>query len=160
PEKAAFRYRLRGADDRWIEAGTRHEAYFTRLHPGAYDFEVMAASHRGVWGEKGAIFSFYIKPFYYQTAWFYMGCGLTTISLMVGLVVWRIRGLRKMHRLEQQSAITEERARIAKDLHDGLGADLTRLSFLADLVGDDGSAAVDGPRQKLSQSSREAARTL
>lgn len=160
PEKAAFRYRLRGADDRWIEAGKRREAYFTRLRPGAYVFEVMAASHRGVWGEKSASFAFAIQPFYYQTWWFYLGSGLAAAGLIAGLVAWRMRELRKLHRLEQQSAITEERTRIAKDLHDGLGADLTRLALLADLAEEESSATADGQRHKLAQSSREAARTL
>lgn len=50
PEKAAFRYRLRGAGDEWIEAGTHHhEAYFTKLRPGNYNFEVIAANHHGLW---------------------------------------------------------------------------------------------------------------
>ncbi len=160
PEKATFRYRLRGADDHWMEAGTRREAYFTRLPPGAYDFEVMVANHRGVWSKKSANFAFSIQPLYYQTWWFYAGCGLATAGLIAGLVVWRMRELGKLHRLEQRSAITEERTRIAKDLHDGLGADLTRLALLADLVEGEGSAAATGHRQKLAQSSREAARTL
>ena len=160
PEKAAFRYRLRGVGDEWIEAGTRREAYFTRLRPGEYDFEVMAANHHGVWGEKSSIFAFSIQPFYYQTWWFYVGCCLATAGLIAGLVVWRIRELRKLHRLEQQSAITDERTRIAKDLHDGLGADLTRLALLADLADEASSATASGHRQKLSKSSREAARTL
>lgn len=160
PEKAAFRYRLRGADDRWIEAGKRREAYFTRLRPGAYVFEVMAANHRGVWGGKSTSLAFAIAPFYYQTWWFYGGCGLAAAGLITALVVWRLRELQKLHRLEQQSAITEERTRIAKDLHDGLGADLTRLALLADLAEGESSTTADGQRHKLAQSSREAARTL
>jgi ligand-binding sensor domain-containing protein/signal transduction histidine kinase len=160
PEKAAFRYRLRGADDRWIDAGNRREAYFTRLRPGDYSFEVMAANHRGVWGEKVAGFAFSIALFYYQTWWFYLVCGLGTTGMLGALVFWRMRELRKLHRLEQSSAITDERTRIAKDLHDGLGADLTRLALLADLAEEEDSATVGAHRQKLSQSSREAARTL
>ncbi len=160
PEKTAFRYRLRGAEDPWIDAGTRREAYFTRLRPGEYDFEVMAASHRGVWSEKSAGFAFYIQPFYYQTWWFYLGCGLVTTCLVAGIIIWRIRELRKLHRLEQQSAITDERTRIAKDLHDGLGADLTRLALLADLAGGESVAGTGEHLQKLSRSSREAALVL
>lgn len=160
PEKTAFRYRLRGADDRWIEAGTRQEAYFTRLGPGEYDFEVMAANHRGVWGEAVANFAFSIKPFYYQAWWFYLVCGLVTVGLLTAVVLWRLRELRKLHQLQQQSAIAEERSRIAKDLHDGLGADLMRLALLADLAEETGPATATSHRQKLSQSSREAARTL
>jgi len=160
PEKAAFRYRLRGAGDNWIEAGTRREAYFTKLPPGNYDFEVVAANHRGVWGEKSANFAFYIQPFYYQTWWFYLTCGLATAGLIAGVVVWRIRELRKLHRLERQAAIVDERTRIAKDLHDGLGADLTRLTMLADLASGEPGGGEGEHLKKLSRSSREAAREL
>jgi len=159
-EKTAFRYRLRGVDDRWIEAGKRREAYFTRLRPGPYDFEVSAASHHGVWAAKGVSFLFYIQPFYYQTWWFYSVCSVAAVGLVAGLVAWRIRELRKLHRLEQQTAIVSERTRIAKDLHDGLGADLTRLALLADLAGGEASAGAGEHLQKLSRSSREAARVL
>ena len=160
PEKSRFRYRMIGVDDHWVDAGTRREAYFANLRPGAYAFELIACNHHGVWGETSANFSFYIQPFYYQTWWFYLVCGLATTGLLAGLVLWRMRKLRKLHRSEQQSAITDERTRIAKDLHDGLGADLTRLALLADLADEAGSATAAGHRQKLSQSSREAARTL
>src|SRR5438046_7943592 len=120
----------------------------------------MAANHHGVWGEQSANFAFYVQSFYYQTWWFYVGCGLAIAGLIAGLVVWRIRELRKLHRLEQQSAITDERMRIAKDLHDGLGADLTRLALLADLAGGESGGGSGEHLQKLSRSSREAARVL
>ena len=158
PEKTAFRYRLRGAGDAWIDAGTRREAYFTRLRPGDYRFEVLAASHRGIWSESPAGFAFAIRPFFHETWWFYAGCGLTVTSLIAGIVLWRIRELRKLHRLEQQTALLAERERLAKDLHDGLGADLTRLSLLANMISQESHG--DEKAQKLSRSSREASRAL
>jgi signal transduction histidine kinase len=160
PEQTMFRYRLRGVDDRWIDAGTRREAYFTRLRPGAYDFEVVAGSHRGVWGKESASFAFFIKPFFFQTWWFYGLCGLVAASTVIAVVMWRIREVSKFHRLAQQAAIAEERSRIAKDLHDGLGADLTRLALLADLASGEPEEKAGEHLQKLSRSSREAARVL
>ncbi len=160
PEKASFRYRLRGVDDRWIEAGTRREAYFTRLRPGDYSFEVLAANHRGVWGEQAGSFSFAIQPFFYQTWWFYAACSFGGAGAIAFMVLGRIRSLRVRHLHEQQAAIVEERTRLAKDLHDGLGADLTRLTMLADLADDESGTAGAEHARKLSQSSRAAAREL
>jgi signal transduction histidine kinase len=37
---------------------------------------------------------------------------------------------RKLERLERQNAVEKERTRIARDIHDELGAKLTRISFL------------------------------
>lgn len=160
PKSARFKYRMVGLDENWIEAGTRREAYFTDLRPGDYQFEVIAANHHGVWQESGATFAFRLAPFIYQTWWFYVGCGGAISLLLASIVVWRLRELRKIHRLEQQAAITGERARIAKDLHDGLGADLTRLTLLADLASGESGASGSEHLKKLSKSSREAVREL
>lgn len=160
PEKARFKYRLRGLSDAWVEADTRREAYFAELRPGDYEFEVIAANHHGVWQEPGAALAFHIAPFFYQTWWFYPLGGGAVLALLIAVVMWRLREVRKMHRLEQRAAITEERSRIAKDLHDGLGADLTRLTLLADLAS--GEAGDNGGEhaRKLSRTSRDATREL
>jgi len=160
PENARFKYRMVGLNEKWIEAGTRREAYFTDLRPGDYEFEVIAANHRGVWQERGATFAFHLSPFIYQTWWFYLLCGGGVAGMVTVIVAWRMRELRRIHRLEQQAAIVEERSRLAKDLHDGLGADLTRLTMLADLAGGDTVEAGAEHLKKLSKSSREAAREL
>ena len=43
----------------------------------------------------------------------------------------RRRMRRKLERLERQQAIERERTRIAKDIHDDLGASLTRITLLS-----------------------------
>jgi signal transduction histidine kinase len=51
-----------------------------------------------------------------------------------GGVVWldaRRRTRRKLERLERQRAIERDRARISKDIHDDLGASLTRITLLS-----------------------------
>lgn len=160
PGKTRFKYRLIGLDDHWVDAGARREAYFTDLRPGRYQFEVIAGSHRGVWQEHGATFAFDLAPFMYQTWWFLAGCGLAVAGLVTGVVLWRLHELRKLHRLERAAAITDERARLAKDLHDGLGADLTRLTMLADLAGGESGTGGGEYLKKISQSSRAATREL
>jgi len=42
PDKMRYRYRLRGFDAGWVEAGTGTEAVFTNLPPGQYRLEVQA----------------------------------------------------------------------------------------------------------------------
>ena len=44
-----FRYKLKGYDEKWIEAGSRREAFYTNLPPGQYQFELqvrVAADYR------------------------------------------------------------------------------------------------------------------
>jgi signal transduction histidine kinase/ligand-binding sensor domain-containing protein/CheY-like chemotaxis protein/AraC-like DNA-binding protein len=49
PGKNRFSYRLVNYDENWIEAGSERRATFTKIPPGKYVFEVMAANNDGVW---------------------------------------------------------------------------------------------------------------
>jgi signal transduction histidine kinase len=48
------------------------------------------------------------------------------------LIEMRRRMRRKLAWIERQSVIERERARIARDIHDDLGASLTRITMLSD----------------------------
>ncbi len=160
PERARFKYRLLGLDDQWIDAGTRRQAFFTNLKPGDYRFQVTAANHHGVWNETGATCVFQIAPFFHETWWFYLLCGGTGLAGVGVFALWRVRESRKIHRLERQAAVAAERSRIAQDLHDGLGADLTRLSTLAELASDASPQTSRDHLRKLARTSRETTRGL
>jgi ligand-binding sensor domain-containing protein/signal transduction histidine kinase len=159
-DRARFKYRLLGLDEKWVDAGARRQALFTNLKPGNYRFQVLAANHHGVWNETGATCAFFIAPFFHETWWFYSLCGGLSVLAMVSLVAWRLRESRRLYRLERLAAVATERSRIAQDLHDGLGADLTRLSTLADLASGASDRASRDQLRKLAQSSREATRGL
>ncbi len=160
PERARFKYRLLGLDDQWIDAGPRRQAFFTNLKPGDYQFQVIAANHHGIWNETGATCAFQIAPFFHETWWFYLLCGGTGLAGIGAFVAWRVRESRKIYRLERQAAVAAERVRIAQDLHDGLGADLTKLSTLAELASDPSSQATRDHLRKLARTSRETTRGL
>jgi ligand-binding sensor domain-containing protein/signal transduction histidine kinase len=130
-EATRFRYRLRGLDDHWIEAGTRRVAYFTDLHPGDYELQVSAASRYGVWNEEGTKMPIRVLPFVYQTRWFALLTVLAAGGLIVTLVNWRMRELRRIHELERLHALDDQRRRIARDIHDEIGASLTHIVQLS-----------------------------
>ena len=60
-----------------------------------------------------------------------------------------------MQHLEQQAALHKERARITKDIHDDLGANLTQIALLGELArqdtrtGNSGVPGVAGERLSL-----------
>jgi signal transduction histidine kinase/ligand-binding sensor domain-containing protein/CheY-like chemotaxis protein len=95
PEKMQFKYRLEGFDNDWRRVGTRRAAYYTGFPPGNYTFRVIACNNDGVWNETGASVSFYLKPYFTQTAWFYLLCGLAAVSIVFILFRIRFRHLRK-----------------------------------------------------------------
>lgn len=159
-DRARFKYRLLGLDERWVDAGARRQALFTNLKPGDYRFQVIAANHHGVWNETGATCAFHIAPFFHETWWFYLLCGGTAFAGIGAFVVWRVRESRKIYRLERLAAVAAERTRIAQDLHDGLGADLTRLTTLAELASASSSQTSRDHLRKLARTSRETTRGL
>jgi signal transduction histidine kinase len=133
PEKVRFRHRLEKLDADWNDAGTRRTADFPYIPPGDYTFRVIACNNDGVWNEDGAALAFTVLPFFWQTTWFYLLGGLATV-LTASALVWfdtRRRMRRKVERLERQQAVERERTRIAKDIHDDLGASLTRINLLS-----------------------------
>jgi ligand-binding sensor domain-containing protein len=46
-EKTRFRYRLTNYDPAWVDGGPRRVAYYTKVPPGRYQFEVMATDSDG-----------------------------------------------------------------------------------------------------------------
>jgi ligand-binding sensor domain-containing protein/anti-sigma regulatory factor (Ser/Thr protein kinase) len=136
PEKNQFRYKLEGAgvDPDWVEATTRRVAFYNNLRPGRYRFQVVACNNDGVWNETGAAVMLVLQPHFWQTRWFLVLTILGAAGGVGGTVryVTRRRMQRKLERLEQQHALEKERTRIARDIHDELGAKLTRISFQGD----------------------------
>ncbi len=92
-----FRYRLKGAHEKWVETSQR-EARYQTLPAGAYVFEVMACNPAGAWSREAASFSFRVLPPWWQSWWAY--------SLLVALLVtgmrlswtWRVAQLKREHR--------------------------------------------------------------
>jgi signal transduction histidine kinase/ligand-binding sensor domain-containing protein len=119
PERVQFRYRLKGFDATWQSVGTRRTAYYTRLPPGSYEFQVIASNDAGVWNEMGAELPIRIIPAWYQTWWFYSLCVLLAAAALAALYRLRIAQARaQTGRL--LVARLSERERIARDLHDTL----------------------------------------
>ncbi|MHB0970224.1 MAG: two-component regulator propeller domain-containing protein [Thermoanaerobaculia bacterium] len=97
PERVRYRYRLDGFDSHWIEAGSRRSAYYTNVDPGEYTFRVIAANDDGVWNPAGASIAFRLRPFFYQTWWFYALATLALVLLVVAVKELRERQLRIRH---------------------------------------------------------------
>jgi signal transduction histidine kinase len=136
PDKVNFRHRLLGLESQWTELGTKRLAEYSHLSPGHYTFEVIACNNDGLWNEKGASLDFAVLPFFWQTWWFQASSATSMAGLLAGGVFWisRRRVRRKLERTERQHALERERARIARDIHDDLGASLTRITMLSQSV--------------------------
>jgi len=135
PEKVAVRHRVEGVDSDWVETKGQRSAVYGRLSPGDYRIRIIAANNDGVWNEIGATMAFTVLPAWWQTWWFYSAAFLAfSGALGASVRYWSQRRLRlKLERLERQQALERERARIARDLHDDLGASLTQIGLAAEM---------------------------
>ncbi len=139
PENVEFQYRLKGLDDNWTEDYTARSVSYTRLPHGDYSFQVRAYDINGTWNQQIASLDFVVLPFYWQTWWF----RLTVLAVFTAVIAAIVRyvSFKRLHNrlrlMEQQAALQKERARIAKDIHDDLGADLTQIAFLGELAQQD-----------------------
>lgn len=95
PEKVKFKYMLEGFEKEWRDVGDRRKAFYTNLPPGSYRFRVIACNNDGFWNTTGASFAFTLKPYLYQTWWFYVLCGFGLIFFGFGVYRLRVRQLRR-----------------------------------------------------------------
>jgi signal transduction histidine kinase/ligand-binding sensor domain-containing protein len=118
PERVHYRYRLVGEDKNWQDAGSRRQAFYTRLGPGSYEFQVSASNGEG-WSELPLPLRIDVSPTFYQTWWFRALCLLAIVGL-----IWMILRIRIRYATDQVhahlSARLAEREQIARELHDTL----------------------------------------
>ena len=136
PDKVRFKCKLEGLESEWVEAGTRRVAQYSYLPPGTYNFRVIACNNDEVWNEEGASLAFRVLPHVWEAWWFRIALALAAAGAVAALAisVTRLRVRRKLEHLERQRALERERARIARDIHDDLGASLTRITLLSQSV--------------------------
>jgi signal transduction histidine kinase/ligand-binding sensor domain-containing protein len=134
PEKVRFKCRLNNFESEWADVGAKRAATYNYIPPGNYSFQVTACNNDGVWNKTGASLKFEVLPYFWQTTWFHVLGGLAT-ALAAGGVVWfdtRRRMRRRLDRAERQRDVERERARIARDIHDDFGAQLTRITMMSE----------------------------
>jgi signal transduction histidine kinase len=138
PDAVMVRHQLEGTDAGWVESGSDRLASYSGLPPGRYRLRVIARNSTGQWNNEGATLAFTVVPAWWETVSARAG-GLLLLAGMSGWIARTVSQRRlkaRLRRLEQEHALEKERARIARDLHDDLGASLTEVGLLADrLVG-------------------------
>jgi signal transduction histidine kinase/streptogramin lyase len=132
PERIRFKYILKGLENSWTESGGRVVSY-DDLPPGRYDFCVAAENSEGIWSSGQASLTLIIPPHLWETRSFRVAALASILVLVAGSVFWtlQLRHNRQLRALEHRHALERERVRIAQDIHDDLGASLTRITMLS-----------------------------
>jgi ligand-binding sensor domain-containing protein/two-component sensor histidine kinase len=125
PEKNRFEYMLANVDPNWMDAKTRREAFYNNLDPGSYRFYVRGCNNDGVWNEAGIVLPIVLLPHFWQTWWFKLMIPLAVGLLLFAWYRFRMAQLREIERL---------RVQIAADLHDDVGARLTKVAMVTEFM--------------------------
>jgi signal transduction histidine kinase len=127
PPESNFRWRLPGVEDDWqVSRGGSLEIACPPA--GDHQFHAQAAHSDGTWDGMLLTQALTVRKPFTETAGFYwlLACGTLSAGVLVSSVVSR----RRIAALEAQTALAAERTRIARDMHDEVGARLSQLSFL------------------------------
>ena len=165
PDKTSFRYRLEGYETAWtLVASYNRAAHYSQLPPNDYRFQVQACNEDGTWNRAGSMLAIKVLPPFWRTWWFLTLATGALLGLIVGSVYYvsTQKLQRQLESLRQKEALEKERARIARDIHDQVGASLTQVSLLGELVESDKDhpEEVEAHARQISQAALETTRAL
>lgn len=166
PEKNKYAYKLEGFDEDWNYISDRRFASYTNLDPGKYIFRVKGSNNDGIWNEEGASLILTIAPPFYKTWWAYTSYMILIILFLLSLRRYEMNKRRKKEeerlRIANEEAQLREvelraetaelkakameaekemekqqiRNRIAADLHDEIGSNLSSIILLSSALKD------------------------
>lgn len=155
PERIRFQYRLESLDKDWTDAEQRRTVDYVGLQPGRYRFHVIASNNDGLWNHEGAVQEFAVLPYFYQTWWFAAVCFTS-----LGLLAWggdRIRVRRVISRIQ---LISQERARMMRELHDSLLQGFVGVVYQLEAVVKQFHTAPEASKSRLERAIEQAERAL
>ncbi|MFH2095627.1 MAG: two-component regulator propeller domain-containing protein, partial [Bacteroidota bacterium] len=113
PENVRYKYMMEGLDNDWSPEMTKTEVDYPALPPGDYVFKVIACNNDGVWNKEPAVFSFTIKPPFWQTTWFYIVVTLLAVVIIYFFIKRREANLRREKMILEEKVI-ERTAEISR----------------------------------------------
>lgn len=125
-EVLRYQYKLEGANPDWGPPTEQRTVDYANLAPGDYRFLVRAVTSDGVNSSTPAVVNFSILPHIWQRWWFYSLIGVFLLATAYMLYRYRLRRMIELERV---------RTRIASDLHDDIGSNLSLIAGLSDVLG-------------------------
>lgn len=100
PAFAAYYYRLKGFDDKWIKAPAyRRLATYTNLRPGNYTFQLRYAPDGQHWLEETAQLRIAVAPYFYKTIWFILSVVVLLSFIIYKVLAWRLHTLKEQQKI-------------------------------------------------------------
>jgi signal transduction histidine kinase len=126
PQRTSFRYRLEPFDRDWTPALRARSASYTNLPPGRYRFRVMATDASSPGSAESSV-HINLRPFFYQEGWFFGLLALAAAAAASAGFALYARQTRTRYAI-----LANERARLARELHDTVIQGCVGVSTLLD----------------------------
>jgi ligand-binding sensor domain-containing protein/signal transduction histidine kinase len=144
-----YQYQLEGADAGWGTPTDQRTVTYANLAPGNYKFLVRALNSDGAVSTVPASVAFTVLAPIWRRPWFVALAFASLAILIYSLYRYRVARLLQ---------ITNMRTRIATDLHDDIGANLTRIALLSEVAKQQlgqRESKEDGPVSSIGRIARE-----
>ncbi len=142
-----FQHKLEGRGEDWSRPTSSRSVVFPHLAPGRYRLLVRAVTHDGLVSSAPAVVSFQLLAPVWRRPWF-----LALLAAAFAMAAWAAYRLRVRRLL----ALERVRTSIASDLHDDVGASLSRIGLLGELARERVVTAPAESREMLARISEEA----
>jgi ligand-binding sensor domain-containing protein/two-component sensor histidine kinase len=129
-EVLRYQFKLEGIDRDWGPPTDQRTVYYPSLPAGIYRFAVRAVDADGTSSVTPAIVAFTISPPVWKQRWFIAVAALCTGFVLYTLYRYRVNRLLEIERV---------RTRIATDLHDDIGSNLSQIAILSEVLLQDGA---------------------
>jgi len=133
-----FSYLLEGSgNNSWSQPSSNASINLVNLPAGSYILKAKAIFLHGLYPNTETVFTFTILPPWWQTTWFKLMASILMVSFIFFTIRFYFRRKLQLQimQIEKKQAIEKERTRIATDMHDDLGAGLSRIKFLSETIG-------------------------
>lgn len=156
-ESLRYQYKLEGADADWRSPIDQRSVNYASLSPGKYKFFVRAVNSDGIISSQPATVTFTILSPIWMRWWF--------IALVITLLALATYALYR-YRLARILEVTNMRTRIATDLHDDIGANLTKITLLSEVARQQANVRADdrsennNPLAAIARISRESVASM
>jgi signal transduction histidine kinase len=153
-ETILYRWRVPGWKDQWEETRPHGQVTLAPLpRKGAFQLDLQARHSDGVWDQSGQpVLLRMMEPWWRNPLMISL---LSAVTLVCGAAVWwRAKASVMKHRLARAEAhldLQRERLRIARDMHDDMGARLTHIALLADRTQREAGENLAGQRPLLAE---------
>ncbi|MGC1241214.1 MAG: two-component regulator propeller domain-containing protein [Chryseosolibacter sp.] len=163
PKSVKFKYFLENFDKTWSPPSSNNEVTYSNLPPGKYSFRVMATDNQGSWAPAAVDYPFTVRTPFYKTASFLVGLFILLAGAVTLILYIRVKGrVNKLMMMERVRVKEQEtlRKEIARDFHDEMGNQLTRIINYVSLLKLNGTNNKNGNHTDLYTKVEDSAKYL